>query len=139
MNAGMCNVGRPTLIPYSRMRNLRFLFVFAVALVLNGCRSAYISATISNRSSETLSLIEVDYPSASFGTQTLAPGQDFHYRFKVLGSGPTTVLWTDAANHDQKNSGPALREGDEGMLNITFSAHANPTWTLHLINRAAGS
>ena len=85
-----------------------------------------------------LSLIEVDYPSASFGTQALAPGQDFHYRFKVLGSGATTILWTDAAHQDHKNSGPPLREGDDGTLTITFNSSANPTWNLQLLNRTVG-
>jgi hypothetical protein len=121
------------------MRNFRFFIALAAALTLAGCHSAYIATTISNHTSEPLSLIEVDYPSASFGTQTLAPGQDFHYRFKVLGSGPTTVLWTDSANHERKNSGPALREGDEGKLAITFDSAANPTWSLQLLRSHPGS
>jgi hypothetical protein len=121
------------------MRFSGLLVAFAAALTLTGCHSAFIDATISNRTAEPLALIEVDYPSASFGTQTLAPGQNFHYRFKVLGSGPTTVLWTDAARHDRKISGPALREGDEGKLAIIFEPHADPTWGLQLINRSSGS
>jgi hypothetical protein len=118
------------------MRFLNLALALAAVLTLTGCHSAIIAATISNRTSEPLSLIEVDYPSASFGTQALAPGQDFHYRFKVLGSGATTVLWTDTAHHDRKNSGPALQEGDEGTLTITFATNANPTWNLQLLNRA---
>ena len=113
------------------------LFALAATLTLTGCHSAFIEATISNRTAEPLAVVEVDYPSASFGTQALAPGQDFHYRFKVLGSGPTTVLWTDAARHDLKNSGPSLHEGDEGKLAITFNPSTGPTWNLHLLNRAA--
>jgi hypothetical protein len=109
------------------------------ALALTGCHSALIDATISNRTTQPLSLIEVDYPSASFGTQTLVPGQDFHYRFKVLGNGPTTLLWTDAAHHDRKLSGPALREGDEGKLAVTFNPNADPKWALQLTNRPSGS
>jgi len=116
---------------------MRFLnLVLAATLTLTGCHSAIIAATISNRTSEPLSLIEVDYPSASFGTQSLAPGQDFHYRFKVLGSGATTLLWTDTAHHDRKNAGPDLHEGDEGTLTITLTPNANPTWNLQLLNRA---
>jgi hypothetical protein len=111
------------------------LVAFAAALTLTGCHSAFIDATISNRTAEPLALVEVDYPSASFGTQTLAPGQDFHYRFKVLGNGPTTVLWTDATHRDRKYSGPALREGDEGKLAITFNPNADPAWVLQLTNR----
>jgi hypothetical protein len=107
-------------------------------LTQGGCHSAYIAATISNRTPGALSLIEVDYPSASFGTQTLSAGQDFHYRFKVLGDGPTTVLWTDAAHQDHKNPGPSLHEGDEGNLTVMFSP-TGPTWSLQLINRAPGS
>jgi len=121
------------------MRSFKYLFALAAALTLAGCHSAYIAATVSNRTPQPLSLVEVDYPSASFGTQTLAPGQDFHYRFKVLGSGSTTILWTDAAKHDQKNSGPPLREGDEGKLTITFNPDSSPTWSLQLINRTAGN
>jgi sugar (pentulose or hexulose) kinase len=121
------------------MRSFNLVVAFAALLTLAGCHSAYIATTISNRTPEPLSLIEVDYPSASFGTQTLAPGQEFHYRFKVLGGGATTILWTDAAHHDQKNSGPPLREGDEGTLTITFNSSANPAWNLQLLNRTPGN
>jgi hypothetical protein len=121
------------------MRTLKLLFAFAAVLTLSGCHSAYISATVSNHTTEPLSLIEVDYPSASFGTQTLAPGQDFHYRFKVLGSGPTAVLWTSAAKREQKNTGPTLKEGDEGQLTVTFNGGSKPTWNLKLLNRSPES
>ncbi|MGA1981364.1 MAG: hypothetical protein ABSG84_02745 [Acidobacteriaceae bacterium] len=117
------------------MRSFNLLLALAALLTLTGCHSAYIAATIANRTPEPLSLIEVDYPSASFGTQALAPGQDFHYRFKVLGNGATAILWTDAAHHDHKNSGPTLREGDEGTLTVTFTSSPSPTWDLQLINR----
>ena len=117
------------------MRSFNLLLAAAALLTLTGCHSAYIAATIANRTPEPLSLIEVDYPSASFGTQALAPGQEFHYRFKILGNGATTILWTDAARHDHKSSGPTLREGDEGTLAVTFNSGTSPTWSLQLINR----
>jgi hypothetical protein len=109
------------------MRFTQNLALAAVLGVLTGCHSAYIEATVSNRTAEPLSLVEVDYPSASFGTQTLAPGEDFHYRFKVLGSGGTTVMWTDAERRDHKSSGPALHENNEGRLTITFTENG-PVW-----------
>jgi hypothetical protein len=102
------------------MRFAQILALAALLAPLTGCHSAYIEATVSNRTAEPLSLVELDYPSASFGTQTLAPGEDFHYRFKVLGSGGTTVLWTDAEHRDHKNSGPALKENDEGSLSVVL-------------------
>ena len=115
------------------------LFALAAALTTTGCHSNFIDATVSNHTSEPLALVEVDYPSASFGTQTLTPGQDFHYRFKVLGSGATSVLWTDAAHHDRKTSGPSLKDGDEGKLAITFNSDAGPVWSLQLLNRPSGN
>ena len=108
------------------------ILALAAAFTLTGCHSAHIEATISNRTSAPIPLIEVDYPSASFGTQTLAPGQDFHYRFKVLGSGATTILWTDVAHGEHRSSGPALREDDEGILTVVFDHSAQPVWTLQL-------
>lgn len=119
------------------MRFFKTAFAPAALLLLTGCHSPYVSTTVANRTDETLSLIEVDYPSASFGTQAIAPGRDFHYRFKVLGSGATTVLWTDASHHDHKNPGPSLREGDEGTLTITFDSTSRPTWSLRLLNRTS--
>ncbi len=128
----------PLLIPLTRMRTLKSLFALAVALNLAGCHSAIIAATISNRTSAPISLIELDYPSASFGTQTLAPGQDFHYRFQVIGSGATTILWTDVDHRDHNSSGPSLRDGDEGKLLITFDpGSASPAWSVELLNRPA--
>jgi hypothetical protein len=110
------------------------IFALAATLTLTGCHSAYVAATISNRTPEPLSLIELDYPSASFGTQTLAPGADFHYRIKVLGSGPTTVLWTDPTRHDHKSSGPTLHENDEGTLTVVLSP-TGATWDFEPLHK----
>jgi hypothetical protein len=90
------------------------------ASVLTGCHSHYIQATITNASDAPLNVVQVDYPSASFGTQLLLPGASFHYRFKLLGSGNIKVSFTDAAKHDHAQSGPWLNEGQEGTLEITL-------------------
>jgi hypothetical protein len=102
------------------MRLLRALALLP-ALSLTGCRSPYIETTVSNRTAQPIQLIEVDYPSASFGTQSLAPGADFHYRFKVLGEGNMKLIYTDSANHEQKSEGPPLKEGAEGPVIITVA------------------
>lgn len=104
---------------------------------LAGCHSRYIAASITNNTADPLSPVEVDYPSASFGTNTLAPGATYSYRFKIIGSGPTAVLWTDAAHHDHKVSGPQLHEDDEGSLAITIGPDNTPTWNLHLIHQGS--
>lgn len=67
-------------------------------------------------------LLEVDYPSASFGKEELAPNDDFHYRFKILGSGATKVSWTDADRQEHTVPGPQLNEGQHGSLRITLDA-----------------
>lgn len=98
------------------MGPLRAAALLALLLPLAGCRSPYIAATVSNRSGQPIDLLEVDYPSASFGTQSLASGADFHYRFKVIGSGNVTLTYTTTSFHDKKSTGPFVKEGDEGPL-----------------------
>ncbi|MBW4028241.1 MAG: hypothetical protein HIU93_12700 [Acidobacteria bacterium] len=92
-----------------------------VLMAATGCHSAYVEATVTNHTAKTISLVEVDYPSASFGTQNLKPGQVFHYKFKVLGSGPVKVTYTDTAEKEHKASGPSLSEGNEGPLEIVIA------------------
>jgi hypothetical protein len=81
-----------------------------------GCHSSYIEATVKNASGAPLSLVEVDYPSASFGRENLADGAEYHYRFKIIGSGPTKVLWTDTTRQEHTVPGPILHENDEGRM-----------------------
>ncbi len=112
---------------------MRYLHLPASAALLlmllatAGCHSAYVEAVIRNRTGGPISLVEVDYPSASFGTQDLQANADFHYRFKVLGSGDTKVIWTDAMHQEHTLGGPALKEGDEGSLSVTFGP-GGPVW-----------
>lgn len=92
-----------------------------ISLGVSGCHSAFVETTVQNRSGLPISLLELDYPSASFGTQNLAAGADFHYRFKVLGSGPVKLTYTDSTGHEHASSGPTLQEGTEGLLTVTVS------------------
>lgn len=113
-----------------------FLRVLVAATVLGsllGCHSSYIDAAIQNRTERPLNLVEVDYPSASFGTQILMPKSDFHYRFKVLGTGPTKVLWTDGTHKEHSAPGPDLQEKDEGKLTVTFT-DGGPVWEKSITN-----
>ncbi len=98
------------------MGSLRAAALLAVLLSLAGCHSPYVAATVNNRNDQPIDLLDVDYPSASFGTQSLAPGADFHYRFKVLGSGNVSLTYTTVNFHNKKSEGPFLKEGDEGPL-----------------------
>lgn len=101
---------------------MRLLRAFALlpAVGLTACHSAFINATIQNRTAQPIELIEIDYPSASFGTQSLAPGADFHYRFKVLGEGKMKLTYTDSTHQEKKFEGPFLKENAEGTFTITI-------------------
>jgi hypothetical protein len=88
--------------------------------VLAGCHSYHIDTTIENRSGAAVKLIEVDYPSASFGTDAIASGADFHYRFDVVGSGPISIQYTGAEGPPVKKSGPRLYERQQGRLEIVI-------------------
>jgi hypothetical protein len=86
-----------------------------------GCKSPYVSATVKNDTGAAVTLVEVDYPSASFGRESLAAGGVYPYRFKILGSGATKVSWTDAARKQHTGNGPELHEGQQGQLSITLT------------------
>jgi hypothetical protein len=112
---------------------MRILRVAGLAglMVLAGCRSPYVEADVINATASPVSLVEVDYPSASFGTESLAAGATYHYRFKILGSGATKVLWTDAEHHDRSVAGPQLSEGQFGTLTVTLHG-ATAIWSEQL-------
>lgn len=114
-----------------RRRVAVVLAALVVTLMISGCHSAYVNATISNHTPTPITVVQVEYPSASFGTQTIAPGQEFKYRFKVLGSGTVKLTYTDAAQVEHKFTGPSLKEGDEGNLSAVVGA-GNLGWNLSL-------
>ena len=92
-----------------------------------GCHSAFVRATIVNRGNQ-VRLIEVDYPSASFGTTNLEKDAEYHYRFKVQGSGTVKLDFVDALGKAHHAVGPELDEGQEGTLVITIDESGNVKW-----------
>ena len=98
--------------------------LYAAALLsmslFSGCHSYHIDATIENRTGAPIHLLEVDYPSASFGDDSLAAGADFHYRFQVNGSGQLKVSYTAANGETVQISGPVLFERQQGQLEIVL-------------------
>ena len=96
------------------------LTLLAVSLVSIGCHSYHIETTVENRTGAVIQLLEVDYPSASFGADSLAAGADFHYRFQIRGTGPLKVQYTAAGGHQEKISGPELTERQQGRLVIVL-------------------
>lgn len=107
---------------------------FAASLLLTGCKSPYVDASVRNVSSDSISLVEVQYPYATFGFQTVPPGSERHYRFKILGSGDTKLTYVDHAGKEHHSSGPSLHEGQSGSLRIVV-ANADVTWEPHLTSK----
>ena len=85
-----------------------------------GCHSFHVETTVENRTGEAIQLLEVDYPSASFGAGILASGADFHYSIQLRGSGPVKVQYTAKDLHQVQIEGPTLAEPQEGQLEIVL-------------------
>jgi len=93
-------------------------FMLALIPAAVGCKSYWIDTTVDNQTGQPVRELEVDYPTASFGTNTLTPGTAMHYRFQIRGSGPVKVEYTspDGATHHAQ--GLSLQERQKGQLTI---------------------
>lgn len=87
-------------------------------LALSACHSYHIDVTIKNSTGSAISLLEVDYPSASFGADSLAAGADFHYLIQTRGSAPLKVQYTTPAGRQVQIAGPTLYERQEGKIAV---------------------
>jgi hypothetical protein len=104
----------------------------ASSLVAAGCHSYHLDATVQNRTGAPIQLLEVDYPSASFGDDKLASGELFSYRIQVRGSGQLKVHYTAADRHPVDIDGPNVAEGEEGRLRIVLLPQGKAEFHLEL-------
>jgi hypothetical protein len=96
------------------------LLAVTVLMAATACHSYHIDATVENRTGAPVQLLEVDYPSASFGADSLSAGQIFHYRIQLRGSGPLKVQYTGADGRQAQIDGPTVVERQEGTLEIVL-------------------
>jgi hypothetical protein len=101
------------------------------AVFLAGCHSAHVEVAVENRTGAPVRLLEVDYPSASFGSDELATGATMHYRIQVQGSGPVNVQYT-ANGHQPQIQGPTLAERQEGTLDVVLLPQGKAEFRPHL-------
>jgi uncharacterized lipoprotein YajG len=95
--------------------------VLLVALVaMAGCRAHMITIKLVNTSAAPLSTIIVDYPSATFGKDKLAPGETFSSTVKLTDDGPLKAQFTDANGKNHFYTGPMLHKSEEGSIEIRF-------------------
>lgn len=98
------------------------VIVLSVLLLagVSGCHSYHVETTVENRTGGAVQLLEVDYPSASFGDESLAAGSAFHYRIQLQGSGRLKVQYTKPGGVQIQINGPTLAERQEGHLEIVL-------------------
>jgi len=73
-----------------------------------------------SRTGAAIELLEVDYPSASFGAERLAAGEVFRYSIQVRGNGPLKVEYTGSDGRQAQMNGPTLTEHQEGQFQIVL-------------------
>jgi len=105
---------------YAGFRLPLSMAILLLASLLSGCHSYHIDATIENRTGAPIQLLEVDYPSASFGADSLPAGAEFHYRFQVRGNGQVKLSYTAPNGQTVQISGPTLAEHQQGLLDIVL-------------------
>jgi hypothetical protein len=109
-----------------------FVLVFMVMLSSAGCHSYHVEASVENRTGKPIQLLEVDYPSASFGSDKLASGAIFHYRIQLRGSGKLKVQYTTPDQQQLQIDGPSLTEPQEGALEIVLLPSGKAEFHPHL-------
>jgi len=95
----------------------------SILLFFAACHSYHVDTTVENRTGTPIQLLEVDYPSASFGADSLAAGAIFHYRIQLRGSGPLKVQYSPGRGHSAQTiqiDGPTLAERQQGQLQIVL-------------------
>jgi hypothetical protein len=100
----------------------------ALGLAISGCHSRHIDSMIDNDTGAAIHQVEIDYPSASFGIDTLAPGQIYDYKLQVQGKGPIKVQYTDSAGKEVQLQGTILTEGDQGKYLIILLPNGKVQW-----------
>jgi hypothetical protein len=98
---------------------------FLALLLLGGCsHSRVIKVSLMNNSTETISNIVIDYPSAAFGIRSLASGKTIQYVIKPTENGALKIEFTDAQGKIKRFPGPAVRKDDEGTMEIRLTQDA---------------
>jgi hypothetical protein len=97
------------------------LLTLLLILIATGCRSHVINVRLVNDSAQPISVIIIDYPGATFGVNTLAPGKSFQYKFKPSENGAVKIQFTNAQGVTHKVTGPMVEKNQEGRMEILFT------------------
>jgi hypothetical protein len=119
-------------------RGLCFAVIVLPALVMAGCHSYHIETTVVNHTGGAVRLLEVDYPSASFGANSLAANAVLPYRIQLRGNGPLKVQYTADDGRQAVVTGPTAAEQQEGRLEIVLLPDGKAEFHLQLTPQRYG-
>lgn len=103
------------------MKSLRFAVALVFVIALAGCRAHVVKIILTNASPEPIKTIIVDYPTATFGKDTLAPHETYFSLVKPVDKGPITVRFTDAQGGSHIYKSISLQQGDDGSVDIKLA------------------
>ena len=109
------------------MKSLRFAPALVFVIAMAGCRAHVVKISLTNTSTETIKTIVVDYPNATFGKDTLAPGETYFSLIKPVDHGPIKVMFTDAQGRIHAYKSISLQQGDDGSVNIKLTQNSADT------------
>jgi hypothetical protein len=118
----------------TRLAPIQLTLALLALALLAGCRAHMVSIRLTNSSAGPLSTIIVDYPSATFGKDQLAPNETFASSVRFTDDGPIKVRFTDAQGHNHLYTGPVVHKNDEGSIDLKLNqsdALATPDLTSH--------
>lgn len=103
------------------MKSFRFVASWIILVAVAGCRAHVVKISLMNTSAQPIKTIIVDYPNATFGKDTLAPGETYFSLVKPLDKGPIKVRFTDAQGTSHAYESISLQQNDDGSVNIKLS------------------
>ncbi len=109
------------------MKSFRLAVALVLLIALAGCRAHVVKISLTNTSAQPIKTIIVDYPNATFGKDTLAPGETYFSLIKPLDQGPIKVRFTDAQGATHTYQSISLQQGDDGSVNIKLTQTAADT------------
>jgi hypothetical protein len=116
----------------NRLRGFLLSVGLAAVVTLAGCRSKLVEVRVVNSGSTELHNIEVDYPSASFGLPSLAPGATYVYRIQLQDAGRMKVEFFDSKQQPHSGKGPYVEQGQQGTLTLTLDGSGKNQWDAQL-------
>jgi hypothetical protein len=103
------------------LNRLIFRFLLGLPLLATvACHSYHVETTVINHTGSAIQLLEVDYPSASFGAGSLAADASLPYRIQLRGTGALKVQYTAVNGQQVTIDGPSLAERQKGRLDIVL-------------------